>query len=74
MADSGLYESRRRGEAWTARRKLPPVIDANDLAIGAAFSPSGRLLLFARDTRERCPANSSFGTSTAGNRGCPPVQ
>ena len=50
MADGGLYESRRDGVEWSKRVKLPAEINVNGTEIGAAFSPSGRTLLFARDT------------------------
>ena len=50
MADGGLYESRPDGVGWTKRVKLPAEINVNGTEIGAAFSPSGRTLLFARDT------------------------
>jgi WD40-like Beta Propeller Repeat len=46
----GFYESRRNGAGWSARRKLPPEVDRNGSEVGGLFSPSGRSLLFSRDT------------------------
>ena len=51
MADGGLFETRRTGQGWSARAPLPPAVNANGSEVGALFSPSGRSLLFARDTR-----------------------
>jgi hypothetical protein len=51
MADGGLYEARRNGAEWEARVKLPAPININGSEIGATFSPSGRTLLFSRDTK-----------------------
>ena len=51
MADGGLYESRKTEAGWTKRTKLGPEINQNGSEIGALFSPSGRSLLFARDTK-----------------------
>jgi hypothetical protein len=52
MASDGLYLSLRGNDGrWGPRHKLGPEVDANGSEIGAAFSPSGRSLLFARDTR-----------------------
>ncbi|MGH8211728.1 MAG: TolB family protein [Rhodanobacteraceae bacterium] len=50
-ADDGLYESRFTATGWSSRVKLEPEVDANGSELGAAFSPSGRSMLFARDTR-----------------------
>jgi len=50
MADGGLHEARRNAAEWDARVKLPAQINVNGSEIGAAFSPSGRSLLFSRDT------------------------
>jgi len=51
MADGGLYETLHTPTGWAPRRKLGPKINQNGTEIGALFSPSGRSLLFARDTR-----------------------
>jgi len=51
MADDGLFESAYDGKRWQPRVKLPPQINANGTEVGALLSPSGRSMLFARDTR-----------------------
>ena len=51
MGDGGLYETRRTASGWSPRSKLGPKINRNGTEIGALFSPSGRSLLFARDTK-----------------------
>jgi hypothetical protein len=51
MADGGLYETRRTAAGWSARVKLGPEVNVNGTEIGAVFSPSGRSLLFSRDTK-----------------------
>ena len=51
MASDGLYETRRTDAGWSPRVKLPPAVNVNGSEIGAVFSPSGRTLLFARDTK-----------------------
>ena len=50
MADGGLYRSQHEGDAWSRREKLPSEVNVNGSEIGAALSPSGKTLLFARDT------------------------
>ena len=51
MAADGLYRSQWTGSGWGKRSKLPAPVNVNGTEIGAAFSPSGRSLLFARDTK-----------------------
>lgn len=51
MADGGLYETKRTATGWSPREKLPAEVNVNGSEIGAVFSPSGRSLLFARDTK-----------------------
>lgn len=51
MAGDGLYESRRTNTGWTQRTKLPLEINVNGTEIGALFSPTGKSLLFSRDTK-----------------------
>ncbi|MEO8505362.1 MAG: hypothetical protein ABI609_15810 [Acidobacteriota bacterium] len=51
MADGGLYESKRAAGGWSPRTKLGPEIARDGSEIGAAFSPSGRTLLFSRDLK-----------------------
>ena len=51
MAADGLYESRLRDNAWTPKTKLPPEVNTGHMEIGAVFSPVGKTLLFARDTK-----------------------
>ena len=52
MADGGLYETRKTGAGWSPRVKLPADVNVNGTEIGAVFSPSGRSLLFSRDTKQ----------------------
>ena len=51
MAEGGLYETRKTATGWSPRTKLPPEINQNGTEIGPLFSPSGRSLLFARNTK-----------------------
>jgi len=51
MGDGGLYESRKTQAGWSTRVQLGAEVNANGTEIGALFSPSGRSLLFARDTK-----------------------
>ena len=51
MADGGLYQTKRTATGWSPRVKLPPEVNVNGTEIGAVFSPSGKSLLFARDTK-----------------------
>ena len=51
MADGGLYETRKTPSGWSARVKLGADVNVNGTEIGALFSPSGRSLLFSRDTK-----------------------
>jgi hypothetical protein len=50
MTDDGLYQSALRDGRWQPRARLPAAINVNATEVGALFSPSGRSLLFARDT------------------------
>lgn len=59
MADGGLYESRLGADGrWGPRSKLGPEVNVDDTAIGAVFSPSGKSLLFSRDTK--APKSGEF--------------
>jgi hypothetical protein len=51
MAGDGLYETKQTTAGWSPRAKLPPSVNVNASEIGAVFSPSGKTLLFARDTK-----------------------
>ena len=51
MSDGGLYESRSSRDGWSPRVALGPDINQTGLVVGPLFSPSGRSLLFARDTK-----------------------
>jgi hypothetical protein len=51
MAGDGLYETRRTDSGWSPRVKLGPDVNVNGTEIGALFSPSGKSLLFSRDTK-----------------------
>jgi Tol biopolymer transport system component len=57
-ADGAFYESTWTGSAWSPRVKLGPDVNVNGTEIGAVFSPSGKSLLFARDTGE--PKSGEF--------------
>ncbi|HEU4968458.1 hypothetical protein [Sphingomonas sp.] len=46
------YRSDRTAQGWSPRVRLGPEINANGSEIGAAFSPSGKSWLFARDTKD----------------------
>lgn len=71
MAEGGLYETRRSAKGWNAKVKLGPDVNVNGSEIGAAFSPSGTSMLFARDTGE--PASGElFLLREAGDEGWPP--
>jgi hypothetical protein len=50
MTNDGLYETRRTATGWSARAELGPMINQDGMEVGALFSPSGRSLLFSRDT------------------------
>jgi len=50
-AADGFYESRFDGKAWSPRVKLSADVNANGSEVGALMSPSGRSVLFARDTK-----------------------
>lgn len=51
MADGDLYESRLTDKRWSPRTKLGPEINQPGMKVGALFSPSGKSMLFARDTQ-----------------------
>jgi Tol biopolymer transport system component len=51
QVDDSYFESDRVANGWSPRRRLGPEINVNGSEIGAAFSPSGRTLLFARDIK-----------------------
>lgn len=72
MADGGLYQSRSAPGGWSKRVKLPPPVNVNGSEIGAAFSPSGNSLLFARDTKG-AKSGEWFVWHIAGNEAWPPV-
>jgi hypothetical protein len=50
MTTEGFYESSLKDGRWSPRMKRPPEARAGGMVIGAVFSPSGKSLLFARDT------------------------
>lgn len=51
MAADGYYESALSTQGWSKRQRMSSSINRNGTEVGALFSPSGRSLLFARDTR-----------------------
>ncbi len=51
MAGDGLYESRATANGWSPRARMPARVNVNGSEIGAVFSPTGKSLLFSRDTK-----------------------
>jgi Tol biopolymer transport system component len=51
MAGDGVYDVRKGPDGFRPRVKLGPEVSANGTEIGPLFSPSGRSMLFARDTK-----------------------
>jgi hypothetical protein len=51
-AADAYYRSERTRSGWGPRVRLGPEINANGSEIGAAFSPSGKSWLFARDVKD----------------------
>lgn len=58
MARDGLYETRAAAGGWTPKTPLGAAVNQPGLKVGALFSPSGRSVLFARDTG--APASGEF--------------
>ncbi|NUT00753.1 MAG: hypothetical protein HOP96_07240 [Sphingomonas sp.] len=52
LSGDKYYRSERTPAGWSPRVALGPEINANGSEIGAAFSPSGKSWLFARDTKD----------------------
>jgi hypothetical protein len=52
MTNEALYASTRAGADWAPRIKLPALINQDSGEVGALLSPTGRSMLFARDTHE----------------------
>lgn len=71
MADGGLYESMLGPKGWSSRVKLPAPVNVNGTEIGAMFSPSGKTLLFARDTGE--PKSGEFFVWRMAQEAWPPA-
>ncbi len=51
MTADGVFETKRTAAGWSSRVKLPAEVNVNGTEIGPVFSPSGKSLLFARDTK-----------------------
>lgn len=51
MTGDGLFRSDYERGAWQPRVRLPEAVNANGSEVGALLSPSGRSMLFARDTK-----------------------
>jgi Tol biopolymer transport system component len=51
MASDGLYVTKLENGRWMPKTKLGHDVNVNGSEIGAAFSPSGKSLLFSRDTK-----------------------
>ncbi|MGH9315583.1 MAG: TolB family protein [Thermoanaerobaculia bacterium] len=71
MADGALYESRKTREGWSPRVKLGPEVNAGEMQIGAVFSPSGKTMLFSRDTKG--PDSGEFFVLREGDEQWPPA-
>jgi hypothetical protein len=65
MASDGLHRADRSAAGWAARRRLGAAINPDDSAIGAVWSPSGRTLLFSRDTK--APRSGEFFVARFGD-------
>ncbi len=66
------YRSERTAKGWSPRLKLGPDINGNGSEIGAAFSPSGKSWLFARDMKDgRSGELLLAGAKEAWPRACP---
>lgn len=72
MAADGLYESRWTASGWSKRVKLPAPVNVNGSEIGAAFSPSGDTLLFARDLKA-AKSGEFFVWRISGHEDWPPA-
>ncbi|MGH7622098.1 MAG: TolB family protein [Gemmatimonadaceae bacterium] len=51
QAGDSMYESMRTSAGWSPRKALGPELNVNGTEIGALFSPSGKSMLFSRDTK-----------------------
>jgi Tol biopolymer transport system component len=51
MTNEAFYASTRAGREWSQRVKLPGLVNQNAGEVGPLLSPTGRSMLFARDTR-----------------------
>jgi hypothetical protein len=51
MTNEALYAATRAGVDWLPRVKLPAMVNQDSGEVGALQSPTGRSMLFARDTR-----------------------
>lgn len=51
MTGEGMFRSDHGHGAWQPRVRLPEAVNANGSEVGALLSPSGRSMLFARDTK-----------------------
>lgn len=72
MAADGLYETRKTATGWSPRVKLGPEVNQDAAEVGALFSPSGRSMLFSRDTKG--PASGEFFVwREGGKEDWPPV-
>jgi hypothetical protein len=68
----GYYRSERTRSGWSPRVRLGPEINANGSEIGAAFSPSGKSWMFARDVKDgRSGELLLVGAREAWPRPCP---
>jgi hypothetical protein len=72
MAGDGFYETQRTATGWSPRVKLGPDVNQDAAEVGPLFSPSGRSLLFSRDTKG--PLSGEFVVwREGGNEAWPPA-
>jgi Tol biopolymer transport system component len=73
MADGDLFVSRVDRGRWGSRQRLGPEINTTALEVGPLLSPSGKSLMFSRDTGP--PASGEFlvaGPAEGWPPACPP--
>lgn len=72
--DGGYYRSERTVDGWSPKVRMDAAINVNGSEIGALLSPSGRTLLFSRDTKSALSGEffiAHFGAREAWPPSCP---